>query len=80
MSDFVGKNEKTKITAKLQRKGVGPPSREQIFNEEEKKKLMANAYKSVEGETDKDRQADTNIRTRTRPLTTTFCLQATRRD
>jgi len=48
LSDFVGKNEKTKITAKLQRKGVGPPSREQVFNEEEKKKLMANAYKRQE--------------------------------
>ena len=62
MSDFVGKNEKTKITAKLQRKGVGPPSREQVFNEEEKKKLMANAYKSVEGlrqiDTQTDRQTD----------------------
>ena len=45
LSDFVGRNEKTKITAKLQRKGVGAPSREPVFNEEEKKKLMANAYK-----------------------------------
>jgi len=48
LSDFVGRNEKTKITAKLQRKGVGAPSREPVFNEEEKKKLMANAYKRQE--------------------------------
>jgi len=48
LSDFVGKNEKTKITAKLQKKGVGAPSREPVFNEEEKKKLMANAYKRQE--------------------------------
>ena len=45
LSDFVGRNEKTKITAKLQRKGASAPAREPVFNEEEKKKLMANAYK-----------------------------------
>lgn len=48
LSDFVGKNEKTKIMAKLQRKGVGAPSREPVFNEEEKKKLMSNAYRRQE--------------------------------
>lgn len=48
LSDFFGRNEKTKITAKLQRKGLGAPSREPVFNEEEKKKLMANAYKRQE--------------------------------
>jgi len=48
LSDFVGRNEKTKITAKLQRKGGGAPAREPVFNEEEKKKLMANAYKRQE--------------------------------
>jgi len=48
LGDFVGRNEKTKITAKIQRKGVGAPAREQVFNEEEKKKLMANAYKRQE--------------------------------
>jgi len=48
LSDFVGRNEKTKITAKLQRKGASAPAREPVFNEEEKKKLMANAYKRQE--------------------------------
>lgn len=48
LSDFLGRNDKTKITAKLQRKGIGAPSREPVFNEEEKKKLMANAYKRQE--------------------------------
>jgi hypothetical protein len=45
LCDFLGKNEKTKIVAKLQKKGVGAPAREPVFNEEERKKLMANAYR-----------------------------------
>ncbi|XP_033112494.1 cilia- and flagella-associated protein 298-like [Anneissia japonica] len=48
LQDYVGKNEKTKIIAKLQKKGQGPPGRERIFSEEEQKAMMAHAYKKQE--------------------------------
>ncbi|XP_062510350.1 cilia- and flagella-associated protein 298-like [Corticium candelabrum] len=48
LEDFVGRNEKTKIIAKLQKKGHGAPGREQVFSEEEQKKMMAYAYKRQE--------------------------------
>lgn len=46
--DYVGRNEKTKIIAKLQRKGQGAPAREAIFSEEDQKKMMAYAYRKQE--------------------------------
>lgn len=46
--EFIGKNEKTKIIAKLQKKGQGPPAREPVFTEEEKKAMMAHAYRKQE--------------------------------
>ena len=48
LMDYVGKNEKTTIIAKLSKKGQGAPSREPVFSEEEKKKMMACAYKKQE--------------------------------
>ncbi|ESO89324.1 hypothetical protein LOTGIDRAFT_210361 [Lottia gigantea] len=48
LSDFVGKNDKTKIVAKLQKKGQGAPSREPVVSEEEQKKMMAYYYKKQE--------------------------------
>ena len=48
LADFVGKNEKTKIIAKLQKKGQGPPAREAVISEEEKKAMMAYAYRKQE--------------------------------
>ena len=41
LMDYVGKNERTTIIAKLNKKGQGAPSREPVFSEEEKKKMMA---------------------------------------
>ncbi|XP_053311541.1 cilia- and flagella-associated protein 298 [Spea bombifrons] len=38
--DFVGKNEKTKIIVKIQKRGQGAPAREPVVSEEEQKKLM----------------------------------------
>ena len=35
LSDFVGKNEKTKIVCKLQKKGAGAPQREPVVSKEE---------------------------------------------
>ena len=46
--DYVGKNEKTKIIAKLQKKGQGAPARESVFTEDEKKQMMAYAYRKQE--------------------------------
>eukprot|EP00794_Sanderia_malayensis_P000280 gene280-905_t len=48
LEDFVGKNEKTKIIVKIQKKGKGAPSREPVVNEEEQKKMMAYYYRKQE--------------------------------
>ena len=48
LMNYVGRNEKTKIVAKLQRKGQGAPAREPVFSEEEQKKMMAYAYRKQE--------------------------------
>jgi len=45
LMDFVGKNEKTKIVAKLQKRGGGAPVREPVVDEETQKQMMAFAYK-----------------------------------
>ncbi|KAG8590875.1 hypothetical protein GDO81_006951 [Engystomops pustulosus] len=38
--DYVGKNEKTKIIVKIQKRGNGAPAREPVISEEEQKKMM----------------------------------------
>ncbi|BFZ09767.1 hypothetical protein BsWGS_12806 [Bradybaena similaris] len=48
LGDFVGKNEKTKIVAKLQKRGQGAPAREPVVNQEEQKQMMAYFYKKQE--------------------------------
>lgn len=48
LMDYIGRNEKTKIVAKLQKKGQGPPAREPVFTEEDKKRMMAHAYRKQE--------------------------------
>lgn len=48
MEAFVGKNEKTKLIVKLQKKGSGPPGREPVFSEEERKQMMLQAYRKQE--------------------------------
>ncbi|KAL1131693.1 hypothetical protein AAG570_011306 [Ranatra chinensis] len=48
LSDFVGTNEKTKIMVKLSKIGQGPPAREPVFSEEERKLMMAHAYRKQE--------------------------------
>jgi len=40
LKDFLGKNEKTKVVVKLNTTGSGPPVREPLFNEEERKAMM----------------------------------------
>lgn len=48
LMDYIGKNEKTKIIAKLHRRGQGAPAREPVVSESDKKHLMAYAYKKQE--------------------------------
>ncbi|XP_077150093.1 cilia- and flagella-associated protein 298 isoform X1 [Ranitomeya variabilis] len=40
LADYVGKNEKTKIIVKIQKKGHGAPAREPVISEEEQKNMM----------------------------------------
>ncbi|XP_061177350.1 cilia- and flagella-associated protein 298-like [Saccostrea echinata] len=48
LKDFIGKNEKTKIVAKIQKRGLGAPGREPVVSEDEQKKMMAYYYKKQE--------------------------------
>ncbi len=48
LADYLGRNEKTTIVAKLQKKGQGAPGREPVFSEEEQKRMMAYAYRKQE--------------------------------
>ncbi|XP_071499254.1 cilia- and flagella-associated protein 298-like [Diadema antillarum] len=48
LCDYLGKNEKTKIIAKLQKKGQGAPGREAVFSEDERKQMMLHAYRKQE--------------------------------
>lgn len=48
VSDRLGKNEKTKVIAKLQRSDDGPPAREPIVSEDERKAMMAHYFKRQE--------------------------------
>ena len=41
LCDYVGKNDKTKVVAKLQKKGSGAPQREPIVSEDEQKAMIA---------------------------------------
>lgn len=48
VGDRVGKNEKTRITCKLQNPGSGPPGREPAVSEDERKAMMAFYFKRQE--------------------------------
>ncbi|XP_002155694.1 cilia- and flagella-associated protein 298 [Hydra vulgaris] len=48
LEDFIGKNEKTKVVVKLQKKSQNAPSREPIISEEEQKAMMAYYYRRQE--------------------------------
>jgi len=48
VSDILGKNEKTRVIAKLQKKGNGPPGREPVVSEEERRAMMAHYFKKQE--------------------------------
>ncbi|XP_038622147.1 cilia- and flagella-associated protein 298 [Tachyglossus aculeatus] len=48
LSDYVGKNEKTKIIVKIQKKGQGAPAREPVISNEEQKQMMLYYYRRQE--------------------------------
>merc|ERR1719235_682048 len=48
VSDRLGKNEKTKVVAKLQKPGSGAPAREPVVSEDERKAMMAHYFKRQE--------------------------------
>jgi len=45
LSEYTGKNEKTKVVAKLQKKGAGAPQREPVVSEDEQKAMIAFYHK-----------------------------------
>lgn len=45
LSDYVGKNDKSKVVAKLQKKGAGAPAREPVVSEDEQKAMIAFYHK-----------------------------------
>jgi len=45
LSEYVGKNDKTKVIAKLQKKGAGAPVREPVVSEDEQKAMIAFYHK-----------------------------------
>ncbi|XP_075053280.1 cilia- and flagella-associated protein 298 isoform X2 [Mixophyes fleayi] len=40
LGDYIGRNEKTKIIVKIQKRGQGAPAREPVISEEDQKKMM----------------------------------------
>lgn len=48
LGDFVGRNEKTTLICKLQKKGSGAPGREPVVTEDQQKAMMAYYYKKQE--------------------------------
>lgn len=69
LGDYLGRNDKTKIVCKLQKKGAGAPQREPIIDETTQKEMMAFYHKK-------------QVRAfcfSTRPVcTNSFCLWCTR--
>jgi len=45
LSEYVGKNDKTKVVAKLQKKGASAPMREPVVSEDEQKAMIAFYHK-----------------------------------
>uniref|UniRef100_A0A8L0DV12 Cilia and flagella associated protein 298 n=1 Tax=Oncorhynchus mykiss TaxID=8022 RepID=A0A8L0DV12_ONCMY len=45
LQDYIGKNDKTKIVVKIQKRGQGAPAREPVVTEEQQKQMMMHHYK-----------------------------------
>ncbi|GLV35814.1 uncharacterized protein CBL_01034 [Carabus blaptoides fortunei] len=48
VKEYTGDNEKCKVIMKLSHKGQGPPGREPVMSEDERKQLMLHAYRKQE--------------------------------
>ncbi|XP_032390018.1 cilia- and flagella-associated protein 298 isoform X2 [Etheostoma spectabile] len=48
LQDYIGKNEKTKLVVKIQKKGQGAPAREPLVTDEQQKQMMMHMYKRQE--------------------------------
>lgn len=48
LGDYLGRNEKTKVTVKLHKRGTGKPGREPLMSEDERKRMMMHAYNRQE--------------------------------
>jgi len=48
LSDYLGRNDKTKVTVKLQKPGAGAPQREAAIDEKTQKEMMAFYHKKQE--------------------------------
>lgn len=48
LQDYIGKNDKTKIIVKIQKRGQGAPAREPLVSEEAHKQMMMHCYRRQE--------------------------------
>ncbi|XP_068456869.1 cilia- and flagella-associated protein 298 [Clinocottus analis] len=48
LQDYIGKNEKTKLVVKIQKKGQGQPAREPLITDEQQKQMMMHNYRRQE--------------------------------
>jgi hypothetical protein len=48
LRDYLGKNEKCKVILKLTKAGEGPPGREAVFSEDQRRQMMLHAYRRQE--------------------------------
>jgi len=48
LSDYIGKNEKTKIVVKIQKRGAGAPQREPVISEAQQKEMMIYYHRKQE--------------------------------
>lgn len=60
VGDYVGKIENCKVIMKISKRGDGPPGREPIMSEEQRKELMLHAYRKQEELKKLDQDDDDN--------------------
>ncbi|CAL8364034.1 unnamed protein product [Lota lota] len=48
LQDYIGKNEKTKIVVKIQKRGQGAPAREPVITDDQQKQMMMHYYRRQE--------------------------------
>ncbi|XP_038140966.1 cilia- and flagella-associated protein 298 [Cyprinodon tularosa] len=48
LKDYIGRNEKTKLVVKIQKKGQGAPAREPVVTDEQQKQMMLHYYRRQE--------------------------------